>query len=106
VLSLWRNNHPGDIVTARRLAKVTFTLPDQYAHAVFAFSSSPSRSGGKKQKIPKDTFEPPHGFRISDVYAERLIKLAPEVANMVRTVDPNRLPKGVNKTKEVVMKWL
>jgi len=42
-LAVWRNAHPDDIDTARRLAQVSFTLPDEYAHAVFTWSINPNK---------------------------------------------------------------
>jgi len=104
-LAVWRNAHPDDITTARRLAQVSFTLPDEYAHAVFTFSINPNKPS-RRYKPKKDDDEVPHGFRESDIYTEDLIRLAPDVANKVRTVDPVALPKGVKKTKQAVLDWL
>ena len=86
--------------------RVTFTLPDSYAHAVLSYSIKSDRRRvvwGKKKKGEDDL---PTGFRISDTYCFDLIKLAPEVANFVRATDPDALPKGVKKKPEVVSEWL
>lgn len=104
-LAVWRNAHPDDIVTARRLADVTFTLPDEYAHAVLTWSINPNKPS-RRLKPKKDDYEVPHGFRSTDIYTEELIRLAPDVANKVRTVDIEALPKGVRKTKQAVLDWL
>ena len=104
-LAVWRNAHPDDIDTARRLAKVSFTLPDEYAHAVFTYSINPNKPS-RKAKPKKEDGEIPHGFRESDLYTEDLIRLAPDVANKIRTVDIKALPKGVKKTKQAVLDWL
>ena len=104
-LAVWRNAHPDDITTARRLAKVSFTLPDEYAHAVFTYSINPNKPS-RRLKPKKEDYEVPHGFRLSDLYTEDLIRLAPEVANKVRTTDIQALPKGVRKTKQAVLDWL
>ena len=104
-LAVWRNAHPDDITTARRLAQVSFTLPDDYAHAVFTWSITPNKPS-RRYKPKKDDYEVPHGFRESDIYTEDLIRLAPDVANKVRTTDIQSLPKGVKKTKQAVLDWL
>jgi len=104
-LAVWRNAHPDDIATARRLAQVSFTLPNEYAHAVFAYSINPNKPS-RRLKPKKEDYEVPHGFRLSDLYTEDLIRLAPDVANKVRTVDIQALPKGVKKTKQAVLGWL
>lgn len=104
-LAVWRNAHPDDIHTARRLARVTFTLPDEYAHAVLTWSINPNKPS-RRLKTKKDDYEVPHGFRSTDIYTEELIRLAPDVANKVRTVDIEALPKGVRKTKQAVLDWL
>lgn len=104
-LAVWRNAHPDDITTARRLAKVSFTLPDEYAHAVFTYSINPNKPS-RRLKPKKEDYEVPHGFRLSDLYTEDLIRLAPDVANKVRTIDIQALPKGVKKTKQAVLDWL
>jgi len=98
-LAVWRNAHPDDITTARRLAKVS------YAHAVFTYSINPNKPS-RRLKPKKEDYEVPHGFRLSDLYTEDLIRLAPDVANKVRTVDIQALPKGVKKTKQAVLDWL
>lgn len=104
-LAVWRNAHPDDITTARRLAQVSFTLPDQYAHAVLTWSINPNKPS-RRLKPKKDDYEVPHGFRDSDIYIEELIRLAPDVANLIRTTDIQSLPKGVKKTKQAVLDWL
>ena len=104
-LAVWRNAHPDDIETGRRLAKVSFTLPDEYAHAVFTYSINPNKPS-RRAKPKKEDYEVPHGFRLSDLYTEDLIRLAPDVANVIRTIDPVALPKGVKKTKQAVLGWL
>ena len=104
-LAVWRNAHPDDIDTARRLAQVAFTLPDEYAHAVLTYSINPNKPS-RRLKPKKDDYEVPHGFRLSDLYTEDLIRLAPNVANKIRTVDIEALPKGVKKTKQAVLDWL
>ena len=104
-LAVWRNNHPDDIDSARRLAKVSFVLPNLYAHAVFTFSVNPMKPG-RRLKVVKDDDELPIGFRESDHYAVELVKLAPDVANKVRVQAPETLPKGVKKRQTQVMEWL
>ena len=104
-LSVWRNNHPDDIDTARRLAQVSFVLPEFYAHAVFTFSVNPMKPG-KRLKVVKEDDELPIGFRESDHYAVELVRLAPDVANTVRVQAPKTLPKGVKKRQTQVMEWL
>lgn len=104
-LSVWRTNRPGDIITARQLARVVFTLPDSYAHAVLCFFIKPDRSKVKWAKKKKDE-DLPSGFRSSDAYCVDLIKLAPAVANHIRATEPEALPKGVKKKPEVVSEWL
>ena len=104
-LAVWRNAHPEDIDTARRLAKVSFTLPDHYAHAVFAWSINPNKPSRRLKPNKKD-YEVPQGFRNSDIYIEELIRLAPDVANKIRATDIQALPKGVKKTKQAVLDWL
>ena len=104
-LAVWRNAHPDDIDTARRLSQVSFVLPDEYAHAVFTWSINPNKPS-RRLKPKKDDYEVPHGFRESDVYTEDLIRLAPDVANKIRTIDKEALPKGVRKTKQAVLDWL
>jgi len=105
-LSVWKANRPGDIRTARLLAQVTFTLPDPYAHAVLAYSIRPDRRRPVWGKKKKGEDELPIGFRLSDAYCFDLIRLAPEIANVVRSTDPDALPKGVKKKPEVVSEWL
>ena len=104
-LAVWRNAHPDDISTARRLAQVSFTLPPEYTFAVLAWSINPNKPS-RRLKPNKEDYEVPHGFRTSDIYTEDLIRLAPDVANKVRTVDIEALPKGVKKTKQAVLDWL
>jgi hypothetical protein len=104
-LSVWRNNHPDDIDTARRLARVSFVLPELYAHAVFTFSVNPMKPG-KRLKVAKEDDDLPIGFRESDHYAVELVRLAPDVANTVRVQAPETLPKGVKKRQTQVMEWL
>ena len=41
-----------------------------------------------------------------DIYTEDLIRLAPDVANKIRIIDKEALPKGVKKTKQAVLDWL
>lgn len=104
-LAVWRNAHPDDITTARRLAQVSFVLPDEYAHSIFTWSINPNKPS-RRYKPKKDDYEVPHGFRESDLYTEDLIRLAPDVTNKVRTIDKEALPKGVKKTKQAVLDWL
>ena len=104
-LAIWRNAHPDDITTARRLAKVSFVLPEEYAYAVLTWSINPNKPS-RRRKPNKEEYEVPHGFRSSDIYTEELIRLAPDVANVVRTIDIEALPKGVKKTKQAVLDWL
>ena len=105
-LSIWRMNRPDDIETARRIAKSSFQLSDDFIHAIFAFSVKSSPERAIKGKLDKDNDEQPHGFRRSDCYTEELIRLAPDVANHLRSVDPSGLPKGVKKRKESLTQWL
>jgi hypothetical protein len=104
-LAVWRNAHPDDIDTARRLAQVSFTLPDEYAYAVFTYSINPNKPS-RRLKPKKEDYEVPHGFRLTDIYTEDLIRLAPEIANQVRITNIEALPKGVKKTKQAVLGWL
>jgi hypothetical protein len=104
-ISAWRTNRPDDIRTARLLAAISFTLPDEYAHAVLCLFVKPDRSKVKWAKKKKHD-ELPSSFRSTDAYCVDLIKLAPAVANHIRATEPSALPKGVKKRPEVVSEWL
>ena len=100
-----KRNRQNDIETARRLAQVKFHLPDEYAHAVLAFSIEPTQ--GKviwptKRSDSKDDLLP--FARTTDLYAKPLLDSAPEIRNMMR--DQGVAVKGMKKTKEGVNEWL
>jgi hypothetical protein len=100
-----KRNRQNDIATARRLAEVRYNLPDEYAHAVMAFSIEPT--SGKvvwpsKRDYSKEDVLP--FARSTDLYAKPLLDSAPEIRNMMR--DQGVDVKGMKKTKEGVTEWI
>ena len=107
VASFVRVNRADDIETARRLAQVRYTLPDEYVYSVLAFSIK-ARAG--KVEWPKKRPAKPEGLviphiRASDKYVTDLLALAPTVRNEVRDISDS-IPKGVKKRKEDVREWI
>lgn len=106
-LAFLRANRPGDIETWRRLSKVTYTLPEDYAHAVFAYSIVPSASRIEWPKKSAKTKEHDSNmWRESDLYADIISVHAEDVVNAIRKQQPSELPKGVPKKAPSLLEWL
>ena len=101
-----RPNRKDDMITWRRLAKVTYMLPEIYAQAVLSYSIEPSKQRVVYPKKKKDKIEIPKFFRGSDIYANELIERAPEIANKVRIQEPTSLPPTVKKTQAKIVEWI
>ena len=101
-----RANRKDDIETWRRLAKGTYKLPDIYAQSILSYSIKPSKQRTVYPKKKKQNTEIPTFFRESDIYANELIELAPEVANKVRVQEPASLPPTVKKTQTSIVEWI
>lgn len=103
--SFHKVNRPMDIETQRIISMARYQMEEKYARAALVFGTK-----GKQDRIEfpkkkeKRNDEELHGFRESDVYAEILIKHAPEIRNELRTID--KTPSTIKKTKEAVIEWL
>jgi len=79
------------------IAKANMVLPDEYVRALIAFGVKPhpkvAKSKGKKTKPTSHPL-----FRESDQYIDFIIRNSEEVANELRQVAPDLIPKGVKKT--------
>lgn len=95
-----------DATLWRLLASVSYMLPDEYMHALFAFGVKPQEHRVVWPKKNAKGIPTPDGFRESDIYAEGLIHLSREVANEVRVKEPEALPVGVKKRKEGGVEWV
>lgn len=101
---LRRNIH--DIDLWRMLAKSSFTLPDEYIHAILAWFIQPMKGVTRWPKKKQAGIELPSGIRESDVYAEQIANLSRHVANEIRVKEPTRLPKGIKKGYEGGLEWI
>lgn len=99
-----KTNRIADIETQRLISQARYQMDEKYARAALVFGTKPSMSRVEWPKKKEKENEELHGFRKSDVYAEILIKHAPEIRNELRTID--RAPSTIKKTKEPVIEWL
>lgn len=106
-LAFLRANRPADIETWRRLADVVFFLPEEYAHAVCAYSIQPAakRIEWPKKSAKKEDHDS-EVWRATDHYADIISVHAEEVINAIRVQRPTELPKGVPKKQKNLMEWL
>jgi len=106
-LAFLRANRPTDIETWRRIADVAYTLPPEYAHAIFAYSVNPtaSRIEWPKKSAKKEDHDS-NVWRASDLYADIISVHAEEVTNAIRKQQPSELPKGVPKKPKSLLEWL
>lgn len=106
-LAFLRANRPADIDTWRRLADVVFFLPEEYAHAVCAYSITPAakRIEWPKKSAKKEDHDS-EIWRATDQYADIISVHAEEVINAIRVQQPTELPKGVPKKQRNLMEWL
>ena len=106
LLLSWLKANNKDIEVWRLLAKSSFTLPQIYQEAIIAYGVKskrgriqyPKRKGSEKTWIPN--------CRESDIYAETIIGLSDNVANELRDIDSNAIPKGVKKRKQKTTRWI
>lgn len=102
-----RSNRPHDIDTWRLLAKTTFVLPEEYSHAVCAYSIQP-RVG--RVEWPKKTAKVAeidnNMFRSTDLYADIIICNATPVSNSIRTQAPEQLPPVLPKKQQPLTEWI
>jgi len=96
----------GDIGLWRSLSRVAFMLPDEYTHALLTYGVEPIRARVQWPKKSAKAIDMPEGCRESDIYAEQIINLSREVANEVRTKQPDALPKGVKKRRQKGIDWV
>ena len=89
----------------RTLAKVTFTLPPEYAEAVLVYGIKPTnKSVAWPNKSKKDDEAPPQ-FRNSDKYWRNIIAIQPKVRNQIRTQTPDKAPEIMKKRMEKTHEW-
>ena len=107
VASFVRVNRQDDIDTARRLGLARYVLPDEYLHATLAFSirATAGPVTWPKKRSTKEN-EPLPFSRTSDVYADNLVDLAPEIRNDLREKYADSLPSRLKKGKEGVTEWI
>tara|TARA_R100001510_G_scaffold34133_1_gene30639 strand:- start:32887 stop:33558 length:672 start_codon:yes stop_codon:yes gene_type:complete len=106
-LAFLRVNRPADIETWRRLADVVFFLPEEYAHAVCAYSIVPAAKRVEwPKKTPKKEEHDSMVWRHTDCYADIISVHAEEVVNAIRIQQPSELPKGVAKRQRNILEWL
>lgn len=106
MLAFFRRNHISEIEAARLIADASFQLPDLYVESVLSYHL-PAKAG--RVEYPAKTIkpsDPPFQFRSSDLYADTLLRHAPEVQNMIRAHDAAELPKGIPKTPKNLLEWL
>jgi len=105
LLLSWLKANNRDIDTWRRLAEVTFTLPDEYSEAILAYGVKPKRGRvtyPKKKAVERTAVS---GCRISDCYVEEILRLSDECANELRDTAKDSLPKGVKKKRQKITEW-
>lgn len=106
LLAFFRRNHISEIEAARLVADASFVLPDMYVHSILSYGV-PATSG--RVQYPPKTIkpkDPPSQFRLTDKYADILVRHAPEVQNMIRAADSSELPRGIPKTPKTLLEWL
>ena len=86
-----------DVEFWRLVAKANMVLNDKYVRALFAYGiinlNPKTRLPNNK---PKEPFTLPM-FRQNDTHMEFIVRNSTEVANELRVVAPELLPKGMNK---------
>jgi len=102
-----RTNRPNDIETWRLLSQTTFFLPEEYSHAVCAYSIKPTvgRVDWPKKTV-KDVEVDYTMFRDSDLYADLIICNATPVSNSIRTQAPEELPPVLPKKQQTLTEWI
>tara|TARA_R100000742_G_C4279596_1_gene104656 strand:- start:3454 stop:4110 length:657 start_codon:yes stop_codon:yes gene_type:complete len=81
----------------RLVARSNMVLPDQYVRALFAYGIEPKSITVAKQKKNKRKDISHPLFREGDKWIDFIIRNNEEVANELRIVAPDLLPKGVKK---------
>lgn len=91
-----------DVEFWRLVAKANMVLNDKYVRALFAYGiinlNPKTRLPNNK---PKEPFTLPM-FRQNDRHLEFIVRNSTEVANELRVVAPELLPKGMNKNIQPV----
>jgi len=105
-LAFFKVNRVNDIESARRLSKVQFFLPDEYAIAVLTYSAKPNPGQVVWPTKSKKEQDKPSRFRLSDEYSEIIIEYADEVSNMIRSTEPKSLPANLPKKQRRLLEWL
>ena len=104
-LLLWflRGNEK-DIDVWRRIAKVQYTLPDEYLKAAIVYGITPSRKRVVWPKKKGKSKERPQIFKSTDKYWELLMENSISVANAIR--DVGDVPKGMPRRKAATKSWV
>jgi len=84
------------------VAKCNMILPDEYVRALFAYGIEPSTVEVAKSKSKKQKNKSHPLFRENDKWIDFIIRNDEKVANELRIVAPDLLPKGVKKRKQEV----
>jgi len=93
-----------DIDVWRRIAKVQYTLPEDYLEAAIIYGIEPSRKRVAWPKKKGKSKERPSMFRSTDKHWEILIENSNSVANSVR--NDGDIPKGMRRRKADEKSWL
>jgi hypothetical protein len=93
-----------DIDVWRRIAKVQYTLPEDYMEAAIIYGIQPSRKRVAWPKKKVKVKERPPMFRSADKHWELLIDNSISVANTVR--NDGEIPKGMLRRKAAIKTWL
>lgn len=101
----WLKENNRNIELWRRLSRVAYTLPDEYAEATIAYGMKGRRGRPKYPHKKKASKGAVHGFRESDLYIEQILQNSTECANEMRDVAKDKLPKSLKKTKQDDTRW-
>ena len=93
-----------DMDVWRRVAKVQYTLPEDYLEAAIIYGIEPSRARVSWPKKKGKSKERPSMFRSTDKYCDLLMENSICVANTVR--EDGEIPKGMLRRKAAVKTWL
>jgi hypothetical protein len=104
-LLLWfLRGNVANIEVWRRIAKIQYTLPEDYLKAAIIYGIQPSRTRVAWPKKKIKVKERPPMFRSTDKHWEMLMENSISVANTVR--NDGEIPKGMLRRRATVKTWL
>ena len=101
----WLKENNRDIRFWRRLSKISYMLPNEYAEATIAYGMKGRRGRATYPKKKKASKEPLVGFRESDKFIDIILLNNVACANEMRDVAKEQLPSSLKKTKQSDTRW-